>query len=518
MARLAYPDPEAMKRSVLALGVAALAAVGLGLWFAMSRSAPPPPPSIALWYWHTPFEIEEPQALLDAGVRDVFVRAATLSADDGHLILTRLQRYAASPDPLRVHAVVRLEPSVRTALDRPAEIAEKAAEAFGTARQAAQAAGVLLDGLQLDFDCPTSRLGDYVAVLERVRRALPDGTALSITALPAWVGAPSMRSLGRAVDFVCPQFYEGNVGTNLDDGRPIASPGKLAARMRAWDRLGVPFYAGLPSYGQAFLYDEKGALSGVYRGLDPASALRHPSFETEECYPVDEHGDAAVGERATGEQVVRLRAIRPTLGGQGVGYRLLYRLPTTASLRRQVEIARSTPARHLRGIAVFRYPEASETMTVPRESLLAVLRGEPTDLDVRLSAVVEEDKLARIEAPPGDTSEPVLVRLAVTNHGLAGSLVAADALVVTIRLGAPIPEFRSDFDSSEWIAEAGSRSSRMRATGARMVRASLAPGETARIGPLRIERRNLTEFRWRAVVRDWRGERHDIDGPELELR
>src|SRR5688572_2128085 len=64
-------------------------------------------------------------------------------------------------------------------------------------------------GLQIDYDCPTSRLSGYADFLTELHRALPPDTHLSITALLDWFRPGTrIQEVVNSVDEFVPQFYD----------------------------------------------------------------------------------------------------------------------------------------------------------------------------------------------------------------------------------------------------------------------------------------------------------------------
>lgn len=97
-----------------------------------------------------------------------------------------------------VTAVLRVD---GTATPPDAAVAEVADVAERWRRQ-----GVNVRGIEIDHDCPASRLADYARWLEGQRPAAR-GLRLSITALPSWSGAPGLERLVAAVDDVVVQVH-----------------------------------------------------------------------------------------------------------------------------------------------------------------------------------------------------------------------------------------------------------------------------------------------------------------------
>ena len=63
-----------------------------------------------------------------------------------------------------------------------------------------QAQGLTLAGLEIDHDAGVARLPGYQAFLAQLRNRLPSTLALSITALPSWLGSRELPALLATVD------------------------------------------------------------------------------------------------------------------------------------------------------------------------------------------------------------------------------------------------------------------------------------------------------------------------------
>ncbi|MEO5722356.1 MAG: DUF3142 domain-containing protein, partial [Chthoniobacterales bacterium] len=59
--------------------------------------------------------------------------------------------------------------------------------------------------LQIDYDCPDRLLHEYAAVLQQIRKIVPE---LSITALPGWIRQPALTELGGSVTEMFPMLYD----------------------------------------------------------------------------------------------------------------------------------------------------------------------------------------------------------------------------------------------------------------------------------------------------------------------
>ncbi|WP_159107268.1 DUF3142 domain-containing protein, partial [Azospirillum sp. B4] len=119
-------------------------------------------------------------------------------------------------------------------------------------------AGVAVAGLEIDHDCPTSRLPFYARFLTALRARLGT-TRLSITALPTWLPAPALCDVVAVPDEVVLQAHAVSAPT---DG--LFSP-VHAARWVAAYAVGfpTPFGVALPDYGSCVSWNADDTLATV---------------------------------------------------------------------------------------------------------------------------------------------------------------------------------------------------------------------------------------------------------------
>ncbi len=100
-----------------------------------------------------------------------------------------------------------------------------------------QAQGAIVRGLQIDYDCPTSRLTNYAAWLAVLRSEISPQEELSITGLPDWlVSSPPepLFQLWENVEFIAFMLYR--------DVYPVIP---LEPYLKHLSRLDMPFRIGL---------------------------------------------------------------------------------------------------------------------------------------------------------------------------------------------------------------------------------------------------------------------------------
>lgn len=167
----------------------------------------------------------------------------------------RWTRVAVAWDALRaterpVVAVVRIDGR----LDEPRMAA--------TLDQVSAIAGALpgeVSGIEIDYDCPTSRLAAYGRFLGALRSRLPSSVRLSITALPTWMNGSGLDRLAEPLDEVVLQVHAVD-----DPHRGLFDPVQAEARVRAFARrIDRPFRVALPAYDVRVTWQPDGALASV---------------------------------------------------------------------------------------------------------------------------------------------------------------------------------------------------------------------------------------------------------------
>jgi len=463
----------------------------LGLLAVRVFERPAGPLEVSLWYWHSPFRLsrEEARGLQGLGVRRLFVRAGTISATgEGGVALMLPQSWQPSPGAPPVELVFVLDSGVVRHFERldTADMARCLADVYVQQKRAAEGAGLSVGGVQLDFDCATRLLPRYTVLLKQVRHALPARTGLSITSLPTWFTSRDLRALVRQVDFYCPQFYETQIGRTLAEAKPVSDLRALKNGLAAARKLGTPFYAGLPAYGHAFMFDDHEQLLGTYRGLSASEAMRHPSFRLTRTWPADASAKpAATPAQWIGEEFADFVAIHPGLDGKGLDYHLLYSLPTAKMLAANLAAVRAHRPRNCRGVIIFRSPEPEEIMALPLPALSAALQGREPQPAVRVKVKTARSPWGMIEGRREDAALAVTVSL--TNTGDAASAVADDAVTLTLQFDAPgVEAAPGDFTKIDALSPNGLRASPARASVLVCTRAHLGVEETVTLGPIQV--------------------------------
>lgn len=117
--------------------------------------------------------------------------------------------------------------------------------------------------IELDYDCPDSRLPAYRQFIGVLRQRLAAGTLISITALPDWLNSSSLRPLLQEADSSILQVH----GVQAPS-RPLFDPRRASMWIKAWARETTrPFRVALPTYGIRLHWTGEGVMVEAERSL-----------------------------------------------------------------------------------------------------------------------------------------------------------------------------------------------------------------------------------------------------------
>jgi hypothetical protein len=127
----------------------------------------------------------------------------------------------------------------------------------------ARAKGIALSEVQIDYDCPESKLDDYRGLLPRLRKAAAP-VSLTFTALPSWMGQRrTFAKLIAAADGYVLQVHSLAPPASPEEDFSVLRPDAAREWVAAAARFGRPFRVALPTYGYLAAFDPQGKLVGL---------------------------------------------------------------------------------------------------------------------------------------------------------------------------------------------------------------------------------------------------------------
>ncbi len=404
------------------------------------------PFEISFWYWQHWYSrtTVEDQSLRSLGVKQLFVLGGSFHWTGYQLNLFQEQEWndpMVGPKVQLVFNIVGLARDyARIGNDELAKtIISGIRRGLGSAAKGKQD----VRGVQIDFDCPTARLDKYAKLLHQIRAGLPKKLAFSITALPTWFTGDAALTVAREVDFVVPQYYENQIPESLDKMRPIANLKILENGLRRMGELGIPFYAGIPSYGRAYVFNENGRLEGVTGDFSAEYLLQNGQLRFVKRYGGGASAKPAPAADYIGEDfyVFETRSSPKQT--------VVYDYPTPTLAAMNLKIVKDKRPPNCMGVIFFRYPESTELSTISLQSLEAAINGEhpAPELEIKRESL-KASPWAAIDGTQRLDRLPVEFSFQVKNVGTASTSVGKDAVEVILTFDRPgIDEAeRGDFD------------------------------------------------------------------------
>jgi len=308
-----------------------------------ARSAEPAPPSIhSFWIWNRLAEVPPSSIaeMLRLGIDRLYLHSHEVDPKGTWVDLnSSLPRGTTFPN---FHAVVRIAPDPKW-IDDPNGLAIiPTLPGYELDEVKARPA------LQIDFDCPSSRLADYASAITRLRET-GKFPSISITALASWIDAPDFPKLAAAVDELVPMFYDLEAdpadAVRRADFEPMIGPDTLRW-IAKWKNCPKPWRAGLPNFQRLTTFAEDGKLIGHHPRFRPEFLFDHPLLELRE--PKDA---GTLIFDVTSDGTVSLQKV-------SAGQVLVWRRPDDTLLRTAVTSAMESGAQ---GIVWFAHPASAPT-------------------------------------------------------------------------------------------------------------------------------------------------------------
>lgn len=327
---------------------------------------PPPRWTTGFWFW--------PGGSADApaagGTLDVlFVHVGTIDKTPGLYAKGPWSVYADLPDelpPAREYwLVLRFERQSVPDVQAAPILARRVSQL----REAARRRRLRVVGVQLDIDSPTGKLSQYASFLREVRKGLPPGIDISITALLDWFqDGTAIADVIKEVDEFVPQFYDLAFGDGYAGGSAIAAKIDTARWAPKFNRFGKRFRIGISTFGRARVIpcgqQQPSRYWGPasYRDLTPLDIALKSAFTLQATR--NEAEELVLNYRAN-------RTIRIDYTKFEPGDTVQFTLSTPETIRAAVECVKKMGG-YSAGVVFFRWPGSRESLVMqPSEVLIA---------------------------------------------------------------------------------------------------------------------------------------------------
>jgi hypothetical protein len=250
---------------------------------------------------------------------------------------------------------------------------------FEKVRNLAANQGETVVGLQLDYDCPTRDLPAYSRFLTALKKAMPAGTRISITALLDWFRqGTAARGLVAQVSEYVPQFYD--VGAQTGGIAEEIDPARWAP---VFNSLDTPYRIGISTFGRISL-GQRG-IPYYFRDLSPLDVLGRPQLK-ELVHETTPAGETRFVQRVLSQLTVGYGKLDPDDIVETV-------LPTRKSVQTAYAAARKMGGL-CAGVLFFRWPSVGESLVLTPGEVMNCVRDEPREAEHPALAVSKGDCVA----------------------------------------------------------------------------------------------------------------------------
>jgi Protein of unknown function (DUF3142) len=132
--------------------------------------------------------------------------------------------------------------------------------------------------LQIDFDCPESRLAEFHEQMREWKNQFPS-VPITFTALPSWLVRPEFTALASEFPDYVLQVHSLHLPEKSGRWAGLCDPTEMRMATQAAAKLGVPFRLALPTYSCLVVFDENGKVAEVY-GEDLPESLPVGALDT----------------------------------------------------------------------------------------------------------------------------------------------------------------------------------------------------------------------------------------------
>jgi hypothetical protein len=391
-------------------GLMVLAAASLGLSGCVNslRSQPPPKWTIGFWYWHG----SSAEAALAKEMPDaLFFHAGTISKYEGRNVAERWsvsREYLSDslPAAREYWLVFRKEEAGVPDVSAAPVLADRVFQLLGDARQRR----LKVVGIQLDIDSPTSRLSAYGEFLRAVRKEIPAGIQISITALLDWFrDGTSIADVIKQTDEFVPQFYDAAAAGSSNDYRAIAVKIDAARWAPKFNRFGKRYRIGISTFGRARFVPKADPSQAGYSGLrlfgdlTPIDIAGNPAFDLQTSHT--EANELVLSYRPMRKVQIGYNDLQP-------GEMVQFILSTPEAIRAAVESARRMGG-NCAGVVFFRWPQSDENLVM-----------QPDEVSMAARLTPREQKVVGVEPVDGHCAAVSCVDLYLVNASALSSKAA----------------------------------------------------------------------------------------------
>lgn len=220
-------------------------------------------------------------------------------------------------------------------------------------------------GIQLDYE--GDDLADYANLIDAVRQRFGDSYLISSWVPVRYLDQSAFTMLIEDLDFLIPMLYDFGWPQDFDLGGnfEVTDPGWIAQQIPLWENLGKPYYAGIPSYSYAVIYDALARKTATWANqITPEELSQHPNFTLLDSQ-LNSQTVPADPDIYSGDNIHIFHCITSTtLHAHPIvaGGRVKFDVVTPQGVKRYKNTAESNAGANFLGVALFRDIETTPNM------------------------------------------------------------------------------------------------------------------------------------------------------------
>ncbi len=374
------------------------------------------PLNISFWHWGSELDIDQytVKKLNSLKMVPLFIKVGTFDVDNqGRIVIIRdfQPRNISLLTQIPIHIVYPFSPDFISNFKRldNEHIANSLLKNVQNDLNALKMRGIVVKGVQFDFDCPTSRLEKYSSILRIIRQQLDTKYKLSITSLITWLKKREFKKLISNVDFYVPMIFGYKLPETRQEKAPIIEINILKKAIKQCARLGVPFYVGLPIYGYCLVYDESGNLHSMHTSFDLDTVTESPYVTLNKAYKMGIREEVAAGEKDYNGTNRYIFTINKPLFLQGSifypDWQLVFEVISQEGLKKYLALVKECRD-NMKGVLLFRYPSTKDNLILGVEEITDI-QSSP---QVAIKSIAKDNNLFIFEVEvKNSTQTPTMV-------------------------------------------------------------------------------------------------------------
>ncbi len=219
--------------------------------------------------------------------------------------------------------------------------------------------GVTVKGIQLDLEGYDVDLKKYAELLSAVKQTFPK-MKISITPMVGWLKNKDFKTLLPYLDFYIPMVYDLQRGKTLFQKTSITDVKWIESVYNTCDKLGKPFYIGLPSYYYRIYYNERNKRIRSWSFVNYEELSENHAFKL-----VSSKKNYSISDKSifNGDYIYIYRVIKPVFFKYYYfprGSHLLYDVITPQGLKLYYNILKNKASELYKGVCIFRFAKQKE--------------------------------------------------------------------------------------------------------------------------------------------------------------